>query len=367
MDLHGNVGRSLLEATTAVCAYHSSPHVDQNETGRRAARVLLRTIAGEVEPTMAIRKPGLVVPSVFSATTVAPAKDLVRRAVTWQSHPELHDISRWRQKDTVLDVSIFFGFAWGDVPEIGVAPVVVTDDDPELAGTIADDLASLAWSNRTELTQPSDLYPVNEGVERALEIAKSAKDPVLLLDHADRLAETTFVLRALLEHEAENAAVPLLHDPEAVESCREVGEGSRVCIPVGSKTSDRGGGPVTITGTVEQITELSYAATGPMQSGERVSQGPTAIIRTDEGIWVQLTTQMDGAGLTDTDPIEQYGYDVDEFDIIVSKSKTHFRGVFEELAAEIVIVDAPMYSPADLSVYEYQNVPDGVYPITESN
>lgn len=364
MDLHGNVGSGLIEETTAVCAYRSSPHVDQNETGRRAAWILLDTIAGDVRPTTAVSDPGLVVPSVFSATTVSPAKDLVTRAVTWQSHPEFHDVTRWTDKDAVLDVSVFFGFAWSDVPQLGVAPVAVTDDDPELAETIVEDVATLAWAHRDALTRPEDLYSVEEGVSRARSIAGTADGPVLLLDHADRLAETTFVLRELLEHEVENAAVPLLHDPEAVEHCRAAGEGSHVSVAVGSKTSDRGGGPVVITGTVETVEELTYTSTGPMKRGERVTQGPTAIVRTDEGVWVQLTSRMDGAGLTDIDPIEQYGYAIEEFDVIVSKSKTHFRGVFEDLAAEIVIVDAPEYSPADLSVYEYRNVPAGVYPIT---
>jgi len=100
-----------------------------------------------------------------------------------------------------------------------------------------------------------------------------------------------------------------------------------------------------------------------MKRGERVTQGETAIVDVD-GLWLQLTSRMDGAGLNDTDPINQYGYEATDFDVIVSKSKTHFRGVFEDLASQIIIVDAPEYSPADLSRFEYQQAPDDVYPIT---
>lgn len=363
LDLHANVSEEFVRETTAACGYLSSPHVDQAETGRRAARLLLDTLDGRVSPTASIAKPGLVVPSVFSATSVRPAKDIISRAITWRTNPELHDVARWEKRDAILDVSVFFGFAWADVPQLGFGVVVTTDDDPDLAQAVATEVADLAWDNRKALTDPASLYSVEAGVERALGVGASSDSPVLLVDHADRLAETTFVLRELQEQNASNVAIPLLHDPEAVATCEEAGEGSTVQLQVGSKSSPRGGGPVELTGQVEFLGERTYTAPGPLNAGEAVSHGQTAIIRAD-GLWVQLTSRMDGAGLTNIAPIEEYGYDASDFDVIVSKSKTHFRAVFEDWAAEIVIVDAPEYSPADLSSFTYENVPDGVYPIT---
>jgi microcystin degradation protein MlrC len=364
MDLHGNVGPDLLDVADVVCAYRSSPHVDQRETGRRTATTVLDAVRGRVSPTTAVAEPGVVVPSVFSATTVSPAKDAVTRAVTWEHYPEFHDVARWTEKDDVLDVSLFFGFAWADVPQLGVAAVATTDDAPELARQIVDDLSRFVAERRREFTNPDSLCGVSEGVERALRRGAAASDPVVLLDHADRLAETTFVLRELLEQDASNVAVPLVHDPEAVADCRAAGEGNEVDLLVGSKTSERGGGPVSLTARVEFVGTRTYTASGPMKRGEEVTQGETAIVDAD-GVWLQLTSRMDGAGLTDTDPIEQYGYDVTDFDVVVTKSKTHFRGVFEELAEEIVVVDAPEYSPADLSGFDYSHVSDGVFPITD--
>lgn len=364
MDLHGNVSEGMLADVTAVCAYRSSPHVDSRETGRRSIDVLRRTIEGEVSPTTAISKPGLVVPSPFSATTTVPARDVVTRCLSWERMPELYDVTRWDRRDDVLDVSVFFGFTWSDVEQLGVSAVAVTDDDPELAETIADDVAAFAWDCREGLTDPDDLYSVEAGVDRALTVADSAADPVLLLDAADRLSETTFVLRELVERGAENVAVPLLYDPDAADACARAGEGNTVTVAAGSSSSDRGGGPVELTGTVEWVGHRPYTATGPMRQGQRIDHGRTAILDVD-GIWVQLVSNPT-TGLIDRDPIEQYGYDVESFDVVVSKSKTHFRAVYEDLAAEIVIVDAPEYSPADLSSFDYENVPDGVYPIDRS-
>ena len=364
MDLHGNVGPELARAAAAICPYRSSPHVDKHHTGIRAGEILLAAVAGEVSPVTAVAKPGLVVPSVFSATTVSPARDVLARALAWEAEPALNDVTLWDRRGDVLDVSVFFGFAWADVPQIGVAPVAVTDDDPDLAQDIVESIAADLWTLREEFTDPDDLYTVDEGVAYALSRAEATEKPVLLLDHADRLAETTYVLRSLLEQGATDVAVPLLWDPSAVKRCRAAGEGSEVSVPVGSKTSERGGGPVEVTGTVDFVGEVSYTGTGPMRRGEQISHGDTAVIRTDDGVWIQVSTEMTTA-LVDTDPIERCGATLEEFDVIVSKSKTNFRAAFEERSEEIVIVDAPEYSPADLSQYRYQNVPEGVYPITD--
>ena len=71
------------------------------------------------------------------------------------------------------------------------------------------------------------------------------------------------------------------------------------------------------------------------------------------------------ASLIDEDPFIQCGYKPQNFDIIVTKSKTQYRAVYEKPGAEIIIVDAPGQFPADISVFEYRNAPQDVYPIKD--
>jgi microcystin degradation protein MlrC len=99
-----------------------------------------------------------------------------------------------------------------------------------------------------------------------------------------------------------------------------------------------------------------------MSKGHEIDLGPTAIIDMD-GIWLQFTTYE--VSLIDEDPFYQCGYKPQDFDIIVTKSKTHFRAVYEKLATEIIIVDAPGQCPADISVFEYRNAPQDIYPLKE--
>lgn len=349
LDLHGNLNHQILDVATAIFGYHSSPHTDSGETGERTAKALLDYLSGETTPTTSMSKPGLVIPSVFSATTVSPAQDIMDR------------VRYWMQQPSVIDVSFFFGFAWSDVEQLGAAAVAITDDDQGLAQTITEDLSALAWSLRRQLTQGDHIYSVAKGVAVAIEKARSTTKPIVLLDHSDRLNDTTFVLKELLAQGAQNACHPLLHDPEAAKTCQEAGVGGEVELMVGSKSSPLAGGPVHLRGTVLWVGEKTYIATGPMRKGARTNHGLTAIVQA-EGVWLQLTSRR--GSLIDTDPIVQFGWQPQDFSIIVTKSKTHFRAVYEEVGEEIIIVDAPAYSPVDLSAFEYRNVPPGVFPLT---
>jgi microcystin degradation protein MlrC len=353
-DLHANKDGAILKEATAVFGYQSSPHVDMRNTGMRAANAMMKTLRGEIKPTTALKKPGIVVPSVFSATTVSPAKDIIDR-VHW-----------WEGKPGVVDVSALFGFAWSDVSPLGMGMVAVTDDDPKLAQEIVDDLCELAWSKRRELTGRSDavLYSVKEGVRLAMEKARKAEKPIVILDHADRSNDTTYVLRELMSQDAQKTAFPMLYDPEAAKMIVEAGVGESVDLEVGATTGWRDGGKVRVKGEVLWSGQGKYMGTGPMSVNREVDLGPTGILQVG-GVWLQVISRQ--SSLLDEDPIKQFGYKPEDFDIIVSKSKTHFRAVYEVIGEEIIIIDAPGQCPADLGVLQYRNVKDGVYPITHSD
>ena len=245
---------------------------------------------------------------------------------------------------------------------LGMAMVAVTDDDPELAQRVVDDLSELAWSKRKELTGRSEaaLHGVEEGVRLAMEKARRAKKPIVLLDHADRSNDTTYVLRELLRQGAQGTAFPMLYDPDSAKKIVEAGEGATVELDVGATTGWRDGGKIRVKGRVLWAGEGRYTGTGPMRVNQEVDLGPTGILQVD-GVWLQVTSRQ--SSLIDDDPIKQYGYKPQDFQIIVTKSKTHFRAVYEKIGEEIIIIDAPGQCPADLGVFQYRNVPEGVYPI----
>jgi microcystin degradation protein MlrC len=352
LDYHGNLDAATIAEATATFGYHFSPHVDMGETGRRAANCLVRMLRGEIRPVTAIAKPGVMVPSIFSATDLQPLRGFVARSLALpQTTPGL------------LDVSVFAGFSYADVPNCGFSVVAVADGDKELAERTATELSDSIALARRELHVPGLVRDLAEGVDYALSRAASAGKPIVVLEHADRMNDSTYVLRELIRRGAKKAAVPFLWDPESAKAACEAGAGKVIRLELGGRSSDRAGGPVPVEARILYAGDKSYIGTGPMRANAQVDLGPTALLDVD-GIVVSVTTASTTA--IDEDPFVQFGLRVQDFDIIVLRSKTHFRAVYEPLSEEIVIVDTPDWGPADLTTLPYRHAPTATaYPFVD--
>ncbi|MER8543316.1 M81 family metallopeptidase [Mesorhizobium sp. M1334] len=352
LDYHGNLDASTISGATATFGFHYSPHTDMADTGRRAAECLVKTLRGEISPVTAIARPGVMVPSIFSATTLQPLSSFVARSIELpQTTPG------------VLDVSVFAGFSYADVPNCGFSVVVVADRDRNLAERVANDLSRSIHEARRELHVPGLVRGLTEGVSYALQRAQSSNGPIVLLEHADRMIDSTYVLQELIRQGAKNAAVPFLWDPDSAAAACRAGVGTTIKLKLGGHSSARSGGPVSVEAKVLYAGEKSFSVSGPMSHGLKVDLGLTAVLDV-EGIIVSVTTAPTTA--VDEDPFLQFGMRPQDFSVIVLRSKTHFRAVYEPLAEEIVIVDTPDWGPADLTTLPYRHAPTATsYPFVD--
>ncbi|MCB2102856.1 MAG: M81 family metallopeptidase [Rhodobacterales bacterium] len=357
VDLHANLAPETADLVTGLFGFHYSPHTDMVETGRRAARCLVATVKGEIAPVMAFRKVPLVLPSIFTATGLAPLSDIVAAGFDWET-----------REPAILDVSIQCGFAYADVPEIGFSVTVVADGDRAAAGRAADALARDILDRRAALLHDDLVFGLAEGLDRAVDLAGRGERPVVVLEHADRMNDSTWVLAGLIARRVPRAYVPYLWDPQsaaaavaALAAMAAGGAGALVDLRLGGHSSNRAGGALPVRARVLWAGDKTFTGTGPMRAGRRIDLGPSALLDVD-GVLVSVTSHSTTA--IDLDSVTQFGLDLADLDLVVLRSKTHFRAVFEPLAAEIIIVDTPDWGPADLRTLPYQHVREGVYPIT---
>ena len=351
LDYHANLDAHWLDLADAVFGYHYSPHTDIAATGERAASCLLRMMREGSRPAMALRKPGIMVPSIFSATGLAPLSGVVAASVGLA-----------RPAPGFLDVTVFAGFSYADVPNCGFSVLAVADDPAE-AVRVADGLCEQLRAMRHELLHRDLVLDLATGVERAIARAACRPGrPVVLLEHADRCNDSTYLLRDLLRREVAGAAVPYLWDPVAARVAAEAGVGAQVTLPVGGHSSERAGGPVEVTGTVRFAGEKEYRTTGAYMHGRVVQLGLAVVLDVD-GLMLSLVSRP--TMTVDEDPFVQFGMRADQFGIIVLRSKTHFRAAYEPIADSILIVDTPDWGPADLTTLPYRQVPlDRTFPFT---
>jgi microcystin degradation protein MlrC len=135
-DPHGNEDEEFLHHANMAFAVKYFPHYDGYLQGERAARCLVRAIRGDYVPTHVTRKVPIISPTVFQWTGASPWMNLVQQALTWEA----------REPD--LFVNFFFGFPWSDVPDVGMTFQVLTNNNPDLARSVADDMAASAWRQR---------------------------------------------------------------------------------------------------------------------------------------------------------------------------------------------------------------------------
>lgn len=349
LDMHGNITPEMAGLADGLFGFHYSPHVDVAETGARAAHALSRMLAGELRPRTVIRKVPLVLPSIMTATRLQPLADIKAEGFRLE-----------RAHAGIVDLSIFTGFAYADVPQIGFSVAAVADGDPGPAERACEALAARIWDERQVMLHAEPVYGLAEGLDRAMAIARGQGGPVVVLEHADRLADSTHGLRAVLAMDHGRVAVPYLYDPKAAAEAVAAGEGADVRIDVGGWSSDRAGGPVELTGRVTYAGHKTYIGTGPMRRGRKIDLGPSAVIDTGR---VVVSIIGHPAAAIDRDPFDQFGLDPAAFDLVLLRSKTHFRAVWEELARAIVIVDTPDWGTADLASLPYRHARKGVVPI----
>lgn len=337
LDLHANEDHELSDAANAVFIVKRYPHYDTALQGERAARVMINTIRGRYKPTMAVRKPGIITPSVYQGTGISPAMDIMERA------------RRWECQNKDVCVSVAFGFAYADVPDVGATVMVVTNNDQAQADRIADDMSDYIWRNRLAFAGKK-IPKTKEGVNLAIEAAEAGKTPVIVADHADRTGGSTHILEELIRKRAKNFCIATLRDEMAIQKIKAKNKvGDRVGIDVGGYSDKWAGNPVHIDGTVKYIGKYQQDHTVVLSFGENNS--------------VILTQNL--MQITDTGIFQSLGIPFGDLDIIVLKSRVHFRRGYHEtgIAGAIFEVDTPGWGPADLTTLPYKNIPKDIYPV----
>ncbi len=341
LDMHANVSQLLVDNADVVTVYQTNPHVDARVRALEAARLIYRTVRGEIRPTIALEMPPVAINILRQGTDDSPMKELLERAATQA------------QRRGVLSVSVVEGYPYADVAEMGMSFLAVTDDDPVLARDVATTLARSAWDQRKEFEA------TGVSIEDALRRANEAEHaPVVLLDTGDNVgagspADSTHLLAAAQRLGVRGVFCSLC-DPAAVQDCISAGVGAKVELAVGGKTDDMHGEPVMVRGTVRLLSDGQWEDPGETHGGFRFfDTGPGALLSTEDGHDVLLTSRPQGN--VSLQQLRAVGLEPTTQPIIIAKGVNSPRAAFEPIAAEMIYVATPGVTSADLSTFTYRH------------
>ena len=337
-DPHGNLSSRMVKAVDAIIAYRTNPHLDQHARGLEAADLMVRTLGGQVRPKLAAAFPPLVINIDRQCTDEEPCRSICER------------IDEVRQRPGVLSASLFLGFPYADVPEMGAAIAVVADGSAALAEDYANELGRELWERREEF-RPNLLDP-----DAAVSRAAQMPGPVCLLDMGDNVgggsAADGTTLAHLFHQRRLGPAFICLYDPEAVRQAEAVGVGGRVAMAVGGNTDQLHGAPLEAEFTIESIADGKFEEPEARHAGMRYfDQGRTAIAHTNSELVVMLTSErmvpFSLHQLTD------FGLNPQQFHFLVAKGVNAPLAAYAPVCPSILRVNTPGATTADVASLDY--------------
>jgi microcystin degradation protein MlrC len=348
MDLHANVTPRCVEGADALVGFRTSPHIDQRDTGQRAARILVRMLNEGVRPAMAIARLPMVVPaSTHMHHLPGPFQRLMQAAEAAET-------------GSVLAAAVFTVQPWLDLPDLGCSVVVVTDGDRGLAEREALRLAELAWAERDAFMELQLVDPA-KAIRRAL----ARKDgPVVLSDLADGTGagspgDATAVVAALLTADPPAPAFACIRDPAAAQQAIEAGLGAEVNLEAGGKLDHVYNRPVRLRGTVTFAGPARFRFAGGGYTGIEMDMGDCAVVRRG-----QVSVLLLGKSVMTVDPAmyRAVGLEPGAARIVVVKSHIQFRAGYDGIAREIILLDSPGMSSDHLEALPFRRLPRPFFP-----
>ncbi len=348
-DLHANLSPLMIRSCDFLLGYETYPHVDLHDRGREAAGFLMRMLRGEIQPRMALAKPPLIPHIVKQRTADGPMAELLALARGAE------------QRAGILRVSVAAGFAYADVPRMGMGMLAVSDGEEALAAEVAAELAGEAWERRE--TFLADLPDAAEAVRLAIAEAPGS-GPVVLADLADNVGggtpgDGTVLLAELLRQGAQGALV-LLADAAAVGECLRAGVRETVRLIVGGKVDAMHGPPLAVEGRVRHLSDGVFRNRGPMRDGLVDDMGRTAVVDLD-GVTLVLTERR--LAMWNLEQLRSLGIEPQRLNIVVCKGAIAHRAAYAPIARRLIEVETPGSCAGDIRRFEYHTITRPLWPL----
>ena len=173
-------------------------------------------------------------------------------------------------------------------------------------------------------------------------------------------ADSTFILQEA-RRMGVRGLLQTLYDPEAVEACVKAGVGVQVTLDVGAKTDAMHGRPIRVTGTVRVIADGNFEETLPNHGGGRYfAQGLCVRLdTTDDWTLVLCSRRM---GNTARHQFYSIGIRPEDYRVVVAKGVVSPRPAFQPIAGDIILVNTPGVTTADLSTFPFRHRRKPLYP-----
>jgi microcystin degradation protein MlrC len=339
LDLHGILTDRILQHASVVAVYHTNPHTDFFDTGRRAARLLIQLLERQIRP-VSIRVP---IPALVRGPECMTDTGRIRTCL--------------KRAMDCLSGGLFLGNPFTDVSDLCSNVFLTADGNPAAHIADAESIAREFWEMRHHLQQPLT------SLEDSVRLACGLRGRVVLVDAADATSsgapgDSNAIVAELLRQQCARTALAPVVDSPAVHKAFAAGVGANLTVDVGG-TLDPRHRPLRVTGRVRLLSD------GELKSeshGETWYAGRTAVLECGP-VTLVLTTRP--VSLYDRTLFLANGQDPAGFAMTVVKSPLSQPRFFADGAERLINVDAPGATSANLHSLGHTRCVRPLFPLDE--
>jgi microcystin degradation protein MlrC len=350
IDPHANVSKAMIDATNALVAYKTNPHVDQWTVGKEAGKIMADTLSGKIKPVQLFASLPLAISIEQQLTEKNPCKELHQMAKTALN------------REGIVSTSIVLGFPYADVKEMGSSIIVIANGDGSAGQAVLKELSDHVVCNR------SDFNGIKQNIGTIVAAWEQTPKPFLLLDMGDNVGGgshgNSVYLLDQLEDETKENVFHCIHDPAAVQLAITHETGDRFELQFGQR-------PEHVPARTRLVTLVfkgpgSFDETRPRHGGQvHFDMGPIAIVKTESNHVVMLTTlRVPPYSLRQ---LTAFGINPLDFDAIVAKGVNAPIAAYKDVCPAIVQVNTPGVTAADMTLFHFDNRRVPLYPFEEIN
>lgn len=347
LDLHGVLTERMLRQIDGLAIYHTYPHVDFADTGRRAAELLLHLMDNpSIRPVIT----RVVIPALVRGD------ELITRTGCYGEL--IGECKRMEREGGVLAAGVMIGNPFTDVPELCSQVIAVTDGERPDIDRAATQLAEEFWSLRFRMQ--GKLI----GMDRAIAQVRAIDGTAVFTDAADATSsgasgDSNAILRALRDAGYEKRVLAQIVDADAAAMAHEAGVGAVIDTTIGGGLDPDRFEPMPIRATVKLLSDGKFRLETMRME---LDAGPTAVLCFGSVTVVVISRTV---SLFDRALYFANGLNPREFDLVVVKSPHTEHRMYDAWVERNFNVDAPGATSADLRSLGHTICARPMYPLDD--
>src|SRR5690625_1833407 len=350
LDIHCNNDLELGKYANIIRTYRSVPHIDQKETEKITARLLLDSINDKK-----LLKPMITrLPMIIGGETAVDNQDPLKAIFK-----KLEEVENYKG---ILTVSFCIGFSWADTENTSSSIIVIPEsaEYEELALDVTNELVKYIWKRRNEFDFTSIVLSPEDSLKKALSYNEK---PVFISDSGDNttgggVGSSTYFVEEILkditmfDEKDKKICVAAVFDEGTFNECSRHTVGERIIVTLGT-TSYKLNKPVRLDGVLKSKGDLmGYLGFTDVKVGEvyTISIGNIDIVIANQPYSFITMNHFREANLN-----------IDEYDIIVIKQGYMFDEIKEKSKYHILGL-SPGATYQLIEELKYKRIPRPTYP-----